>query len=407
MDDRARPDFYRRLVRPADTRILYVVIDGVGGLPQESGDRTELEAAHTPVLDRLAREGTTGLITPVLPGVTPGSGPAHLALFGFDPVENLVGRGVLSALGIGVELEPGDVAARINLCTLDADGNVTDRRAGRIDGPEARPLVERLDGVELADGVSTTVRHVKQYRACVVLRGPGLDGRIADTDPQATGVPPREPEPLHPDAEPTARLVARFVERARELLSDQERANGVLLRGLDTFQPLPSFSELYGVRAGAVAAYPMYRGVARMAGMRVFPAEDTPDDLARGVVEAAGEHDFVFLHWKSSDSRGEDGDFDAKVAAIEGADGLMGRLVDNPGGWDVIMVTGDHSTPAAMRSHSWHPVPLLIHGGPSRRDEADAFGETACRHGALGALRSIDVLPLVLARAGRLGKYGA
>lgn len=402
-----RPDFYRRLARPAESRILYVIIDGLGGLPQEPGGRTELEAAHTPVLDRLAREGTTGLITPVLPGITPGSGPAHLALFGFDPVESLVGRGVLSAQGIGLDLEPGDVAARINLCTLDDQGRVTDRRAGRIDGSEARPLVERLDGIELADDVTCTVRHVKQYRACVVLRGPDLDGRIADTDPQRTGVPPREPEALHPDAARTARLVARFAGRARELLADQERANGVLLRGLDTFRPLPGFSELHGIEAAAVAAYPMYRGVARAVGMRIFSAEDTPDDLARGVAEAAPDHDFVFLHWKSPDSRGEDGDFDAKVKAIEVADGLLGRLLKEPGGWAVVMVTGDHSTPAVMRSHSWHPVPLLIHGGPCRLDDVDVFGETACRAGALGALRSLDVLPLVLARAGRLGKFGA
>lgn len=402
-----RSQFYGRLARPAESRILYVVIDGLGGLPDEPGGRTELEAAHSPILDHLAREGTTGLITPVLPGVAPGSGPAHLALFGFDPVEDLIGRGVLSALGIGLELEPGDVAGRINLCTLDDDGNVADRRAGRIDSPGARPLVERLDGLDLDDDVECLVRHVKEYRACVVLRGPDLDGRIADTDPQRTGVPPREPEALHPDAQRTARLISRFVARARQLLEDQSRANGLLLRGLDTFHPLPGFAELYGVRPAAVAAYPMYRGVARAVGMKVFPADDTADALAAGVVEAAREHDFVFLHWKSSDSRGEDGDFDAKVEAIEAADGLLGRILEEPGEWDVVMVTGDHSTPAVMRSHSWHPVPLLIHGGPCRGDEAEVFGETACRGGALGALRSLDVLPLVLARAGRLGKFGA
>lgn len=400
MDERL--SLYRSLAVPSDRRILYVVIDGVGGLPHPDSGATELETARTPSLDRLARAGDCGLATPVLPGVTPGSGPAHLALFGYEPLAYPVGRGVLAALGVGLDLEPGDVAARINFCTLDGDGNVTDRRAGRIDDDVGAPLAECLDDIRI-EGVDVTVRHVKQYRACVVFRGADLDGDVADTDPQETGVPPLEPRARVPAAERTARLAARFIDAAREALAHQERANGVLLRGFDGFRPLPGFGELYGLRAAAVAAYPMYRGVARLAGMEAFSASDDPSDLAAHVREL-DDRDLVFVHYKSTDSRGEDGDFDAKVTEIERADALLAEL--GPG-FEVVMVTGDHSTPWSMRSHSWHPVPVLIHGGPARAHDADGFGERACARGSLGHIRSVDVLPLTLAHADRLKKFGA
>ena len=401
-----RLEFYRQLARQAETRILYYVVDGLGGLPRAPGEPTELEAASTPTFDRLAREGATGLITPVLPGVAPGSGPAHLALFGYEPTEVIVGRGVLAALGIGVELQAGDVAARINFCTLDDRGNVTDRRAGRIATEEAVPLTERLDGIELDDGVELAVHHVEQYRACLVLRGSGLDGRIADTDPQATGVPPDAPEPLHPEAKAAAELAAEFLAAAHELLAGEPRANGILLRGFDTYRPIPGLGDLYGLKPAAIAAYPMYRGVARLVGMTCLDVEDDPDAIVAAVGEARAEHDFLFVHYKATDSRGEDGDFDGKVAEIEKADALISRLLEDD--YDVVMVTGDHSTPATLEVHSWHPVPLLIQGPACRPVAAvETFGETDCRRGSLGMLRSVDVLPLVLAHAGRLEKFGA
>jgi len=359
-----------------------------------------------PTLDRLANEGSTGLATPVAPGVAPGSGPGHLALFGFDPTETTVGRGVLAALGVGFELQPGDVAARINLCTLDADGNVTDRRAGRLGSDIGAPLAERLDGIELDAGVTCIVRHVKEYRACVVFRGGELGGNVADTDPQATGVPPRQPLALDEASEPTAALAVEFIAKATAALADQERANGVLLRGFDAFEPLPSFAELYDVRPAAVAAYPMYRGVARLVGMTVFDAEDTIDSRVEHTRAALEQHDFVFVHYKATDSRGEDGDFDAKVEQIELADRSLAALLEL--GFDVVMVTADHSTPATYRAHSWHPVPVLIWGPHCRvNGVAGGFGETACLSGALGPLRGMDILPLVLAHAGRVGKFGA
>lgn len=398
-----RLELIRSLATPSNERILFMVIDGLGGLPHPETGLTELEAANTPTLDALAGAGECGLTTPVMPGVTPGSGPAHIALFGYDPMNTVVGRGVLAALGAGLELRQGDVAARINFCSVDADGNVTDRRAGRIGDDVARPLVEKLAAIHLGDDVEVTVEHVKQYRACVVFRGEGLDGRIADTDPQATAVPALAPQPLAPAAERTAALAARFITRAGEILAGENPANGVLLRGFDSYHPLPSMGELYGLDPAVVASYPMYLGVARLVGMQTYPAADTPDALVAGTADA-GEHDFVFLHYKATDSRGEDGDYDAKVAEIERADTVLARVADD---FDVIMVTGDHSTPWSMRAHSWHPVPILIHGSRCRAQEIESFGERACVRGSLGQIASTDIMPLVMAQAGRLKKFGA
>jgi len=399
----SRLDFYRSLAILSDRRILFMVLDGVGGLPHPKTGLTELETARTPTLDALAERGETGLTTPILPGVTPGSGPAHIALFGYDPIEHQVGRGVLAALGVAADLRPGDVAARINFCTLDSEGNVTDRRAGRIGDDLGRSLAQRLDGMADPDGVDIAVRHVKQYRACVVFRGDGLHGNVADTDSQKTGVPPLAPAPRDSDSGRAAEIAAGFVERALVELADQEEANGILLRGFDGYAPLPSMEHLYRLDAAAVAAYPMYLGVARLAGMEAHGVEDNPDALVDKVLEMSSKN-FVFLHYKSTDSRGEDGDFDAKVAEIEKADGVLARLVEK---FAVVMVTGDHSTPSSMRAHSWHPVPLLIASDDCRANGSDGFGERACAQGALGQVRSNEVLPLVLAHAGRLKKFGA
>lgn len=401
-----RLSLYRSLARAADSRILYYIVDGVGGLPRTPGAQTELEAARTPNFDRLANEGSSGLLTPVAPGVAPGSGPGHLALFGFDPTETLVGRGVLAALGVGFDLQPGDVAARINLCTLDSDGNVTDRRAGRIGSDIGAPLAARLDDIQLGDGVTCQVRHVKEYRACVVLRGGELGGMVADTDPQATGVPPLAPRARDAASERTAQLAAQFIAKANELLADEAQANGVLLRGIDVYHPLPSIADLYGVKPAAVAAYPMYRGVARLVGMTNFEAADSLESRVEQTRAALDEHDFVFVHYKATDSRGEDGDFDAKVEQIELADASLGALLEL--GFDVVTVTGDHSTPATYAAHSWHPVPALVWGPDCRANAtAGGFGETACLSGALGPLRAMDILPITLAHAGRVGKFGA
>jgi 2,3-bisphosphoglycerate-independent phosphoglycerate mutase len=392
------------LVQPAGTKLLLIVMDGLGGYA-DAFHGTELEEASTPHLDELAADGTSGLCEPVGPGITPGSGPGHLGLFGYDPEEFELGRGALSAAGLDFELLPGDVAARGNLCTLDDRGRVADRRAGRIADTQARAVVDRLQtGVHL-DGAEVFFQHEREHRVLMVLRGDDLDPRLHDTDPQSTGVPPLDAEAADPAAKHTADLVAELTAQVRSLLADQPTANFLLLRGFDTHRELPGFPERYGLHAAAVAIYPMYRGIARLLGMDVL---GRPSDLAEQLEILAAawpDYDYFFLHHKYTDSAGEDGDRARKIAAIEQLDAVVPRL--RALGPDVIAVTGDHSTPSQMAAHSWHPVPTLLWSPRCGRDEVDRFGERWCRYGALGIRPSKDLMAFMLANAGRLQKYGA
>ncbi|MDP8936793.1 MAG: 2,3-bisphosphoglycerate-independent phosphoglycerate mutase [Actinomycetota bacterium] len=392
------------LVQPASTKIVLVVIDGLAGFA--GPDRgSELEEAATPNLDRLAAGGSVGLLDPVGPGITPGSGPAHLALFGYDPVEFQLGRGALSAAGLEYEIKPGDVAARGNLATLDGDGRVVDRRAGRLPDAEAVEVVKKLSEGVAIDGVEVTVAHEAQHRVLVIFRGPDLSAALSDTDPQVTGVPPSHAMAHTRFAERTAEVVAEFDRQVRALLADEPRANAILLRGFDSHRDLPSMHERYGVRSAAVAVYPMYRGIGRLVGMHVLP---TPADLD-GELQLLRDHwdsyDYFFFHHKAADSAGEDGDFEAKVAAIEALDAAVPALSEMKP--DVLVVTGDHATPSQMAAHSWHPVPVLMSGPLAGRDHVERFGERWCREGALGRRPGTELMPIMLAAAGRLAKYGA
>jgi 2,3-bisphosphoglycerate-independent phosphoglycerate mutase len=392
------------LIEPADTKILLVVMDGLGGYA-DADHGTELEEAETPNLDRLATEGCTGLVEPVGPGITPGSGPGHLGLFGYDPEQFELGRGALSAAGLDFELQPGDVAARGNFATLGADGTVVDRRAGRIPDPDARAAVERLQQSVHVPGVEVFFRHEREHRLLVVLRGDGLDPRLTDTDPQRTGVPPLVAEALDPTAKRTADFVAEIDAQARAALEGDGRANVVLLRGFDTHRELPSFATRYGLRSAAVAIYPMYRGIARLLGMDVL---GRPADLGEQLAllrDAWDRYDYFFLHHKYTDSAGEDGDRARKIAAIETLDAVVPEL--RALGPDVIVVSGDHSTPSQIAAHSWHPVPTLLWSEHCGRDDTTRYGERWCRHGMLGIRPTKDLMPLMLANAGRLAKYGA
>jgi 2,3-bisphosphoglycerate-independent phosphoglycerate mutase len=393
-----------QLIQAADTKILLVVMDGLGGYADgEHG--TELEEAATPHLDQLAAEGTTGLVEPVGPGITPGSGPGHLGLFGYDPERFELGRGALSAAGLDFELRPGDVAARGNVCTLAADGTVADRRAGRLPDDQAAAVVAKLqDGVHL-DGAEVFFRHEREHRLLVVLRGPGLDPALTDTDPQHEGVPPLDSQPLEPDAKHTAELVTDVVAQAQRVLAGESKANGVLLRGFDTQRELPGFAERYGLRAAAVAIYPMYRGIARLLGMDVLGQPASLADELRILRDAWRDYDYFFLHHKGTDSAGEDGDRPRKVAAVEKLDAAVPDL--RALGPDVIVVSGDHSTPTQMAAHSWHPVPALLWSERCGRDDVDRFGERWCREGGLGLRPTKNLMALMLANAGRLQKYGA
>lgn len=399
-------EYLKSLLNPADTKIVLMVMDGLGGLPIQPGGLTELEAAHTPNMDRLATEGTLGQTNPIRPGITPGSGPAHLALFGYDPLVYDIGRGALESAGVGLSVGKGDVAARGNFCTLDAQGNIIDRRAGRIPTPEAIPVVESLKYITIP-GIETEVRHVKEYRFAVVMRGDGLSPEIEDTDPQKTGVPPLPARAQEKSAEHTAELFNQWISAAHAVLKSQLKANGLTLRGFATHPGLPSYQEVYGLNAACIASYPMYRGVSSLVGMQVIEFKgETPEDEFNAMASVWDQHDFFFIHIKKTDSKGEDGDFNGKVGVIESVDRALPRLLAlQP---DVLIITGDHSTPTRLRTHSWHPVPFLLWApATARPDDQEKFGERSCAKGGLGTFSALDTMPLALAHALRLGKYGA
>ena len=397
-------ELVRELAEKNGSKIVMLVADGLGGLPMEPHGKTELETASTPNLDALAGRGTSGLSVPVLPGITPGSGPGHLGLFGYDPLAFKIGRGALEATGIGFELGPQDVAARGNFCTLDAAGLISDRRAGRIPSEESFKVVERLQSVKIP-GVETFVKPVKEHRFVVVFRGQGLDGGVADTDPQAIGVEPLNPVPLTPAAQRTADVAKEFVRQARAILADEKKANGLVLRGFAAKPQLPSYLDLYGLRAAAIAVYPMYKGLAQLAGMTLVGKAQSLDEQIDELAKCWNDYDFFFLHYKYTDSTGEDGAFEQKVKRIEELDRAMPRIEKlRP---DVLIVTGDHSTPSRLKSHSWHPVPTLLVADTCRPDGLTKFSERDCLRGGFGQFPAKHLMLLAMAHSLRFGKYGA
>jgi len=397
-------DLMKELHVSSDKKIILLVLDGLGGLPGKDG-KTELEAAHTPNMDKLSRDSIVGLSTPIAPGITPGSGPGHLGLFGYDPLENPIGRGVLEALGIGLELNPRCLAARGNFCSLDPEtGMITDRRAGRIPTETCAALVEKLSPITI-DGVKITVRPVKDYRFALILEGDGLADGLTETDPQRTGAKPLPVQALNSDAQKSADLLNLWLEKAFAVLKDERPANGCTLRGIAKDPGLPSYEQVYGLKSCAIATYPMYKGISRLVGMDVLDAGDTIASEVETLKANWDSYDFFFFHVKKTDSAGEDGNFDEKVKVIEETDTFIPQILGlDP---DVLIITGDHSTPSAMKAHSWHELPILLYAKNIRRDLVTSFGEVACMQGGLGHILHIDIMPLAMAHADKLTKYGA
>jgi 2,3-bisphosphoglycerate-independent phosphoglycerate mutase len=397
----------RGLRTPAHTKIVMLIMDGLGGLPLDEGGKTELETARTPHLDALAALSALGLSEPVGPGITVESGPGHLAIFGYDPLQYRIGRGVLEAVGLDIDLGPSDVAARGNYCSVDAAGVVMDRRADRIANDVSRELSKLL--TTKIEDIEFLVETVREHRLAIVLRGPGLGSAVTSSDPQKNGLPPLQIQALKPDSEKTARLLNQFVERSRNVLAaypSKQPANMILIRGIDHYPDLPLFPQLFGLRAAAIAVYPTYRGIARLVGMQVLPVVGGSFTDEFSTLEMNwNEFDFFYLHIKDTDLAGEDGDFARKVSIIQEVDSLIPRLIAlKP---DVVIVSGDHSTPAALKGHSWHPVPTLVYGRYVRADGIAEFGERACGHGSLGTLPANHIMPIALANALRLAKFSA
>lgn len=397
-------DLIRELKEPADSKIVLLVADGLGGLPMEPGGKTELETARTPNLDAMAREGITGLSTPVLPGITPGSGPGHLGLFGYDPLEHRIGRGILEALGINFEIGDKDVAIRGNFCTVDGEGLITDRRAGRPTTERCVAMCQKLQGIKIPN-VQLFVEPVREHRFVLVFRGENLGDSVNDTDPQMTGHRPLPAKGSDLPSERTAQIVNQFVAHAGAVLKDESPTNMVTLRGFARYPKIDKIQDVYGVKSAAIAVYPMYKGLGRLVGMDVIDAGTTLGDEVETLRRNWSNYDFFFLHFKYTDSTGEDGNFQAKVEMIERLDAELPKIrALNP---DVFIVTGDHSTPSKLRSHSWHPVPVVLWAKTCRPDPVNEFGESYCIRGGLGQFKAKYLLPQALAHAGRLGKFGA
>ena len=385
------------------SKVVMLVVDGLGGAPHPETGRSELEEARTPNLDSLASRSACGLTLPVLPGITPGSGPGHLSLFGYDPVKYIIGRGVLEALGIDVEIREGDVAARGNFCTVDENGRLVDRRAGRISSQESVPLCEQLDQIDVP-GLEVRILPVQDYRFVALFRGDGLSEDVTETDPQILDVPPRRVEAMSPAAEKTAAAANALIEGAKEVLGDRDRANMVLLRGFSQLPHLPGFGDRYRLNPAAIAAYPMYRGLAKVAGMNVIPTGHTFEHEVATLEERFAEHDFFYIHYKPADAAGEDGNFGAKVQALEAIDGYIPRILElQP---DALVVAGDHATPSILAAHGWQPVPALIHSKLTLGEGVPAFSERACAGGSIGSIPATHLMFLALAHAGKLIKFG-
>ena len=397
-------DVVAPLVIENSTKIVLLSLDGIGGLPHPDTGKSEMETARLPHLDALAARAACGLIRHVAPGITPGSGPGHLGLFGYDPLFYQVGRGVLEALGIEFDLRAGDVAARGNFCTVDDRGLITDRRAGRISTEECIRLTERLRTITVP-GVQLMVEPVKEHRFVLALRGAGLSGRLSETDPQALGKPPLPVRALESEARAAADAVNAFVTQARRILADETAANMVLLRGFDQLPELPRFPEVFRLRAAAIAAYPMYRGLAQVVGMETIKTGGGFADEVATLRQHWDAYDFFFLHYKDTDKAGEDGDFDAKVEALERLDSFIPEILSL--GPDVMVVTGDHASPSILAAHGWQPVPVLVASRYAGADPVTTFNERACASGTLGIIPAQHLMPLVLANALRLTKFGA
>jgi 2,3-bisphosphoglycerate-independent phosphoglycerate mutase len=402
-----RHELLKKLSIKSDSKIVMMVMDGLGGLPDEKTGLTELEAAHSPNLDRVAQESVCGLSIPIAPGITPGSGPAHLSLFGYDPLEHEIGRGILGALGIDFPVEKNDVAARINFCSIDDHGFVTDRRAGRIPTEKNAELSKKIEENVKVPGVQVFFRPEKEHRAALIIRGENLSDALSDTDPQKTGLKPLLVHPVSDseEAKNTAVIANEIISQIKNILKDDHPANMVLARGFSKYPKIETMGEIYKLRCAAIAVYPMYRGLAKLVGMDVLPApKDVPGEFEL-LKKVYNDYDFFFMHIKGTDSAGEDGDYQRKKKVIEDVDKLVPQIMElNP---DVFIVTGDHSTPSQMKAHSWHPVPTLIRSKYARPDQVNKYGEREVCKGLLGNFFAIDIMSLAMAKALKLEKYGA
>jgi 2,3-bisphosphoglycerate-independent phosphoglycerate mutase len=394
---------WNSLIVSNEKKILLIVIDGLGGLPKDG--KTELETANTPNLDKLAQESSLGLTIPVDIGITPGSGPAHLALFGYDPIKYQIGRGVLEAVGVGLEISKDDLCVRANFATIQ-NGIITDRRAGRIATEINQKICELLSNkIKKIEDIEIIIRPGKEHRFVVVFRGKNLSVELTESDPQKDNKPPAKIIAIKPEASKSERIVNIFITQATDILKNEPKANYLLMRGFAKHPNLEPMSERYKINPAAIATYPMYKGIARLVGMQILECQETWESEIKTLAQHVKNFDFFYLHFKEVDMKGEDGDFDGKVKLIEKFDSLLPEILKLK--FDVLAITSDHSTPAVLKGHSWHPNPFLLHSVNGQVDGIKTFSETSCAHGSLGLFPQLKVMPLLLAHSLKLKKYGA
>lgn len=407
-----------------EKRVLLLICDGLGDRPVKAlGGLTPLQAARKENLDWLASGGVSGLLDIISPGIPPGSDTAHLALFGYDPYQVYTGRGPFEAAGVGLEVRQGDVAFRCNFATMDDKGRIVDRRAGRIKEGTAQ-LAEALDGMEL-EGVEVRFKEGTEHRAALLLRGDGLDPLVSDADPHSAGLPLAKVKPLSRQAEKTARVVNKFLERASQILARHpvnldraERglpvANVLLPRGAGVFPTMPSVKERWGVEFTAIAGVALIKGICRSLGMKLIEVMGATGGLdtdmgakMAAAVKALEGHGVVVVSIKATDVAGHDRNPELKRQLIERVDESLRPIRECFQEDWIIAVTADHTTSSETGDHSGDPVPLLVFGEGVRIDDVTTYDEVAAARGGLGRLRGRDLMPLLMDLSDKTGKFGA